>query len=208
MPAKAASRLSANVATMPTALDHYIRESRRPLASLAFVMPLLLLYEGGVVMLGPQAVRNGADVWLRQFLDALGFSQYFLLPALTVGLLARLASRHARSLAGFGRRGLRHVARIGRAGTGAGGLARIEGMLVASALSGSGMTAGGAAVATATAMPFEMAGRGAFLGRLLGYVGAGVYEEMLFRLMLIPPLAIGVKHFGVPRPGAWPAWCS
>jgi membrane protease YdiL (CAAX protease family) len=49
-------------------------------------------------------------------------------------------------------------------------------------------------------MPFEMAGRGEFLGRLLGYIGAGVYEEMLFRLMLIPPLAIGIKHFGVPRP--------
>jgi hypothetical protein len=72
---------------MPTALDRYIRESRRPLASLAFVIPLLLLYEGGIIILGPQAVRNGADVWLRQFLDTLGFSQYLLLPALTVGLL-------------------------------------------------------------------------------------------------------------------------
>ena len=78
MPAKAASRPSANVATVPSVLERYARESRRPLASLAFVIPLLLLYEGGIIILGPQAVRNGADVWLRQFLDTLGFSQYLL----------------------------------------------------------------------------------------------------------------------------------
>ena len=65
----------------------YWEQSRRPLAALAFVVPLLVLYEGGVVLLGPQAVRNGADVWLRQVFDLLGFGQYFLLPAMTVGLL-------------------------------------------------------------------------------------------------------------------------
>ena len=42
---------------------------------------------GASSFLGPSAVRNGADVWLRQFLDTLGFSQYFLLPVLTIGLL-------------------------------------------------------------------------------------------------------------------------
>src|SRR5688500_7164859 len=44
----------------------YWQQSRRPLASLAFVAPLLLLYEIGVLVLGAHAVRNGADVWLRQ----------------------------------------------------------------------------------------------------------------------------------------------
>ena len=65
----------------------YWQQSRRPLASLAFVAPLLLVYELGVLLLGPLAMRNGADVWLRQLLDVLGFSQYFLLPLLTIGLL-------------------------------------------------------------------------------------------------------------------------
>ncbi len=50
-------------------------------------------------------------------------------------------------------------------------------------------------------MPFEMAGRGEYLGRMLGYIGAGVYEEMLFRLMLVPPLAISISLFGLPRAG-------
>ena len=76
----------------PVAVDalggDYWQQSRRPLVSLAFVAPLLLIYEAGILWLGPQAMRNGADVWLRQLLDLLGFSQYFLLPLLTVGLLA------------------------------------------------------------------------------------------------------------------------
>ncbi len=66
----------------------YWQQSRRPLTALAFVTPLLIIYEVGVVWLGPHAMRNGADVWLRQLLDWLGFSQYFLLPFLTLSLLA------------------------------------------------------------------------------------------------------------------------
>ena len=69
------------------AIDDYAEQSRRPLAALAFVLPLLVLYEAGVLLLGPQAVRNGADVWLRQSLDLLGFGQYFLLPIMTIGML-------------------------------------------------------------------------------------------------------------------------
>src|SRR5215471_72157 len=65
----------------------YWQQSRRPLTSLAFITPLLIVYELGVLWLGPQALRNGADVWLRQLLDLLGFSQYFLLPAATVAML-------------------------------------------------------------------------------------------------------------------------
>jgi len=65
----------------------YWHESRRPLASLAFITPLLVVYEVGVLALGPQAVRNGADVWLRQLLELLGFGQYFLLPLATVCIL-------------------------------------------------------------------------------------------------------------------------
>src|SRR5262245_61288691 len=70
----------------------YLRQSRLPLASLAFVLPLLVLYEGGVLLLGEEASRNGADVWLRGGLNHLGLAHYFLLPLLTVGLL--LSAQH------------------------------------------------------------------------------------------------------------------
>ena len=62
------------------------------MVSLVFVTPILLIYEVGVLLLGPQAMRNGADLWLRHFLDATGFGQYFLLPLLTV--FALLAWHH------------------------------------------------------------------------------------------------------------------
>ena len=71
----------------PRLAEGYWVESRRPLASLVFIAPLLIVYEAGVLVLGTQTVRNGADVWLRQFLDLIGFGQYFLLPILTVCIL-------------------------------------------------------------------------------------------------------------------------
>jgi hypothetical protein len=188
------TRSSGGSLALTSPLDSYLRQSRRPLASLAFVVPLLLLYEGGIIVLGPQAVRNGADVWLRQFLDTLGFSQYFLLPALTVGLLLawhHVARERWQLSAGVVYGMLLESAVLGLLLV---AVARIEGMVAASALQG-----GTADCGVSLAMPFEMAGRGAFLGRMLGYVGAGVYEEMLFRLMLVPPLAIAARRLGAPR---------
>jgi hypothetical protein len=79
--------VSGNLITAVPFRGDYWEQSRRPLASLAFVTPLLAIYELGVLWLGPQAMRNGADVWLRQWLDGVGFSQYFLLPILTLGML-------------------------------------------------------------------------------------------------------------------------
>ncbi len=67
--------------------ESYWLESRRPLASLVFTAPLLAAYELAVLTLGRHALRNGAEAWLRQLLDGLGFGQYFLLPVLTVCIL-------------------------------------------------------------------------------------------------------------------------
>ena len=75
-------------------LKEYAAQSARPLVSLMFVAPLLVVYELGVILLGPQALRNGADTWLRLCLEAIGFGQHFLLPLLTCGL-AGLASHPA-----------------------------------------------------------------------------------------------------------------
>ena len=64
--------------------ERYWVESRRPLASLVFIAPLLVVYEAGVAWLGAQ---NGADAFMRWLLDLLGFGQHLLLPALTVCIL-------------------------------------------------------------------------------------------------------------------------
>ena len=65
----------------------YYRDSARPLTALVFVLPMLLVYEVGILSLGPSAMRNGAEQWLRQLLDGVGFGQYLLLPILTCVVL-------------------------------------------------------------------------------------------------------------------------
>ncbi len=151
----------------------YWAESRRPLTALAFVAPLLVLYEAGVCFLGPQAVRNGADVWLRQFLAHLGFGQYYLLPALAVSILLGwhyttrqpwqlsrgvLASMVLESLL------LAVCLRL---------ILQLQGVLLQS-IAGSWQPVLPAALGTAQKV------RG-----LIGFLGAGVYEELLFRLILL-----------------------
>ncbi|MFM8578854.1 MAG: hypothetical protein ACKOCN_08650 [Planctomycetaceae bacterium] len=53
--------------------ETYWTLSRGALESLVFSMPLVLAYEGGVLLLGRGTPRNGAEVWLRHGLDSLGF---------------------------------------------------------------------------------------------------------------------------------------
>ncbi len=152
----------------------YWSQSRRPLASLLFAGPLLVMYEAGLICLGPNAMRNGAEAWLRQTLDLLGFNAYFLLPVLTVGIL--LGWHHV----------LRqpwHVPRrvfYGMAGECLGlalGLwlswKLLYGFLLQAAVPSAGPSIAG------------------FLGTILSYLGAGIYEELLFRLILLN-LGIGL----------------
>ena len=150
--------------------------SRTPLTSLLFAMPLVLAYEGGVLLLGRGSPRNGADVWLRQFLDALGFGAYFLLPTLTViGLLAWHHIEHDEwrfspaVLAGMALECLVWAAALI-------GVARLQERLWPLA----------AAVAVDEGV----------LARLVAFCGAGLYEEVLFRLLLLPVLAWSFERLG------------
>jgi len=164
----------------------YWRQSRRPLTGLLFVLPLLALYEAGVLLLERSAVRNGADVWLRGLLDLAGIGGYFLLPVLTVAAL--LAWHHT----------TRESWQV-RAGV-------LPGMWLESALLGLGLVAvahlQGALLnqigLPRAAVPVSI---GNTAGRMVGFLGAGIYEELLFRLLLLPALAglIGLSGAG-PTP--------
>lgn len=195
--------------------------SRGPLASLVFVTPLLALYEWGVVQLGPRAIRNGADLWLRGLLDLLGFGQYFLLPAVTVALL--LAWHHLsrgpwklplRVVPGMALESLALavslvlLAQLQGAVCQAIGLPAVqEGEKTKSSKSPASHLFGATEVlareahdsravllSAATASPRPSAG-----SRLVAFLGAGIYEEVLFRLLLLPACAMALAHLGVPR---------
>ena len=162
----------------------YWAESRRPLTGLAFVTPLLVLYEAGVCFLGPQAVRNGADAWLRQLLARLGFGQYYLLPLLAVSILLGwhyttrqpwrlsrgvLASMVLESLL------LAVCLRL---------ILQLEGVLLQSI---AGPCPAPVPPATmAVGIPYKVRG-------LLGFLGAGVYEELLFRLIFLSLVGWGLS---------------
>jgi hypothetical protein len=165
----------------------YWQQSRRPLVSLAFVAPLLLIYEAGILWLGPQAMRNGADVWLRQLLDLLGFSQYFLLPLLTVGLLA----------------GWHHVTRQPWRVSPKVLYAKFTECLVLAVtlVIIARVQANVQALMTHQPPPAVLhaslgSGIAGFCRRFVSFMGAGIYEELMFRLMLLPAVAAVLRWLG------------
>lgn len=68
----------------------YPAETCRPIACLMFVLPLLLAYELGSILLGHPSVRSGIDQWVHQFLAQLGLGGLVILPIATVAALLTL----------------------------------------------------------------------------------------------------------------------
>src|SRR5260370_23161355 len=67
----------------------YLLSTRHPWPTLLILVPLLTAYETGIVWLGganPQAMRNGADAWLRWGLEAFGLDQMVIAPILLIAL--------------------------------------------------------------------------------------------------------------------------
>lgn len=162
-------------ATSRSPLQVYWEESRQPLISLVFVTPLLIVYEVGVLLPGSPPTRNAADVWLRQLLGFLGFGQYLLLPLLTCGIL--LAWHH------MSHRSWRLQWSV------------LWGMLLESMLFAVLLIVLANVQHTVmrqlplplhiTCATSESSG---ILRNIVMFCGAGFYEELLFRLMLLPTL--------------------
>jgi hypothetical protein len=158
--------------------ESYWFQSQRPLTALAFIAPLLVAYELGVLLLGPNAIRNGADVWLRQLLEVAGFGQYFLLPALCVCILLgwQYTTRQPWEVSP---RVLQSMAceciilalflRV---------ILQVQSSFFDPSLFSPDTTT--AAISVPTQETFR---------RLVGFLGAGVYEELLFRLILLSSVA-------------------
>jgi hypothetical protein len=156
--------------------DDYFRQSRRPLASLLFTLPLLLFYELGVALQGQQAILNGADVWLRQMLSWFGLASSYALPAVVVVIL--LAWHHTTGQPWRVRTSV-FLGMIVECAA----LAVL--LLAAVQLQRRAFEALHLPLNEIAFQAGEPAAR-SWLARLFSYFGAGVYEETLFRLMLLP----------------------
>lgn len=178
-------------------LDHrpcsYWEATRLPVPSLLFVAPMVAVYEVAVILLGggdgdAAALRSGADAWLRRGLAAAGLSSPWFLPLLLVVIL--MGWQIARS------REWRFSPSIL-----AGMIA--ESLIWAIALVGVGrlvdlgfsyLERGGTPI-----LALEARAPASNLSVLIGYVGAGVYEETLFRLMLVPTFYAILRVLQMPQ---------
>jgi hypothetical protein len=171
--------------------DDYWALARQPLHCLLFLLPLLATYEIGVGLVsgGGDSARNGADHWLRTGLRLAGWEHPLLLPFVVVGLLA----------------GWQIVGQFRWKAS----PATLFGMLAESVLFGvclvvlgqlqdlafrphPGPVARGAHSAVPLSHPDQ-------LPRVISYLGAGVYEELLFRLCLIPATYGLLRALLIPR---------
>ncbi|WP_337174391.1 CPBP family intramembrane glutamic endopeptidase [Paludisphaera sp.] len=171
----------------------YWSTTRKPLPSLLLIAPIVLAYEFGVVWLGgveSQALRTGADAWLRHSLAAAGLTDHWLLP---LSLVLVLLGWQATQTEGWKFSPMVLAGMV------------IESLVLAVALVGvSRLVDVGFDLMERTPPPAALfqANPGATddeMARLIGFLGAGVYEEALFRLLLVPALFYTLKAMQAPQ---------
>lgn len=165
----------------------YLQATRHPWPCLLFLLPLLGVYELGVQHLGgahPEALRNGADTWLRKTLAVAGLRQFYWAPILLLCLLLIWNVVQWKK----------------RPGDLLGVLCGMSLESVAVALSlwafsrGLGPLVDHLGWELSSGLHDNLA-----LSQLVTFVGAGIYEEMLFRLMLFSALLFTVKLMGASQ---------
>jgi membrane protease YdiL (CAAX protease family) len=154
----------------------YWQATRHPGPCLLFLAPLLIGYEIGVLTLGSEqaaSLRNGADAWLRDGLGTIGLTHPVAAPAFVVLLLAVWFLRQRDSIPddtpnlclGMA---LESVA----AALVLWGLSRLYAPLLD--------RLGVVLSTSADSPPLNTV----VIGQVVTYVGAGIYEEVVFRLAL------------------------
>jgi hypothetical protein len=164
----------------------YWKATRHPWPCLVFLIPLLVVYEVGVLWLGgthPETIRNGVDTWLHWGLEAVGLAELYWPPVLIVVVfLAWSWNRwrdRPRDLLGIG--------------TGMG----MESLLFAGGLFGLSRALGPLldSLGIPLAGPLRV---DPVVIQVVTFVGAGIYEEVMFRLGLFTGLNWLLQRAGMP----------
>ena len=166
-------------------MSTYLSATRHPWSSLLFLTPLLAAYEGGVMWLGTgheNQIRNGADAWLRWGLDLFGVGQVLAAPVVVILVMLiwswwRWSDRPEDPVTTF----------FGMA---------FESCLFACVLwqfSRNYVT-----ICDLLGIKLQITIQVAPMARILTFVGAGIYEEVLFRLGLFVGLLLVLRVVGLP----------
>lgn len=174
----------------PPAVSYWAM-TRRPMPSLSLVAPLALAYELGILWrAGPSesGLRTGADAWMRHILAAVGLTDQWFPPLILVVILLGWQVASARDWR------FSPSILVGMV---------LESCMLAIALVGiSRLIDVGLSFLDQHAPPVmalsNAPGRVA-LSPLIGYLGAGVYEETMFRLILVPLLFGSLRLLQTPR---------
>ncbi|MBS0261622.1 MAG: CPBP family intramembrane metalloprotease [Planctomycetes bacterium] len=171
------------------ASDDYWSLARQPLHCLLFLLPLIVTYElGAALFAAGDSARNGADYWLRWVLGEAGCQYPWILPvAIVAALIVRQFTGRFRWRPSPG---------------------TLCGMLAESLFFGGCLVLVGQlqdlafrqSLAQATAaVPVQIGSHEGSLPLAISYLGAGVYEEILFRACLLPLVAGALRCLLVPR---------
>lgn len=163
----------------------YLGATRHPFPCLLFVVPLLVLYEVGVLALGgpnPETIRNGADHWMRCAFTGVGLQVPWLPPVLLAGGMVLWAITR----------------REDRPGDLGGVLCGMILESVAFALGLWGLSRILAPLLLQAGFELSVSGSEPAMRQVVTYLGAGIYEEAIFRLVLFSVLVGLLKWLDLP----------
>lgn len=169
-----------------SAKGSYFQATRHPWPSLLFLLPLLAAYEAGIYYLGgpqPDALRNGADAWLHWGLQYVGVHFAYAPPALIalffLGWSYAARDKKPQDMIGV-----------------------VSGMVVETILFAVGLW--GLSRAQRPLLDhFGIhlnlgASQAQAVGQSITFIGAGIYEEVLFRLVLFSGLCFLLRLVFLP----------
>jgi hypothetical protein len=168
---------------LPSTRATYWHESRAPRYSLTFALPLLVLYEAmAIVLRGVSGgVRNGADVMLKSaFVAVLGARGPLVFGVLLIGTLVVLIVRDVR------RKGRPHRGTFVAMFVESLGLAMVFGLVIGLLTT--------KLLGPLSRLAIEPQPATGFGTSLMVSLGAGLYEELLFRVLLVGALVWGTKQ--------------
>jgi hypothetical protein len=164
--------------------DDYWTATKHPWACVLFVLPLLATYEVGLYVLGQYDLRNGADAWLRWALSEVSISPVYGAPCLLILVLMAwgLVRREGRPSDKLG-------VWLGMVGESAGFAVLLLGLCQGfwGLLQRADHVLGQPSHRIAL-LNWSVSEPEPMWGQVVSYLGAGIYEETLFRLLLFAGL--------------------
>lgn len=161
--------------TVAAPVPYYHRQTHRPIVCLAFVLPIVMLYEISSILLASDAVRSGVDQWFGGLFSSLGLGEVVILPVVVTAILVvwhhRLHDRWSFNPL------------------------VLAGMFIESSLLGLILywSANAVYFLAMTSLPDSVAASAAaadtdWFVACVSVLGSGIYEETFFRILLLLPL--------------------